>query len=80
MKTSTNLVLVTYVKQLQAKGITSVHLGSIIQCVHPKERGYRTETGERRTQFVDLEGALDGVATYDRSTGWIFIPPVQAVV
>ena len=77
MKTSTELALVAYVKALQEEGFTSIHVGSIIPCAHPKDREYRTETGQRWTQFVDLEGALDDIARYDRNSGWIFFHPAK---
>lgn len=76
MKTSTKLALVAYVKALQEEGFASIHVGSIIPCAHPKDREYRCENGEFWTQFVDLEGALDDVARYDRNSGWIFFHPV----
>jgi hypothetical protein len=77
MKTSTKLALVAYVKALQEEGFTSIHVGSIIPCAHPKDREYRVETGRYWTQFVNLEGALDDVATYDRNSGWIFFHPMK---
>lgn len=77
MKTSTKLALVAYVKALQEEGFASIHVGSIIPCAHPKAREYHVETGKRWSQFVDLEGALDEVATYDRNSGWIFFHPVK---
>lgn len=80
MKSSTKLALVAYVKALQEEGFTSTHVGSIIPCAHPKDREYRMETGQRWTQFVDLECVLDEVTRYDQNSGWIFMHPANTEV